>query len=123
MRKIRTSAILASISYGILSILGGIWGYIKAKSQASLISGCLSGILLLFAAWMQLQEYDWGSVLAKAVTLLLIAVFSVRLAKTRKLMPSGLMLVAGAITLSRGMLSSQAAPVKGAVPMTFYSFD
>lgn len=43
-------AIAATIAYGLLSGFGGIWGYIKSQSKPSLISGCLSGILLFIAA-------------------------------------------------------------------------
>ena len=92
-------AVLATIAYGLLSGLGGIWGYIKSKSKPSLIAGCLSGILLLVAAAMQLQGLSFGLLLSKIVVLLLVAVFAVRLIKTSKFIPSGIMLIAGVITL------------------------
>ena len=88
-------AIFATIAYGLLAGLGGIWGYIKSKSKPSLISGCLSGILLLVAAVIQIRGADLGLLIARIVVLLLIVVFAVRLIKTRKLMPSGIMLAAG----------------------------
>ncbi len=93
-------AIIATLGYGLLSSLGGIWGYIKSKSKPSLISGCLSGILLIAAAAIQIQGNDFGLLLAKVVTLLLIIVFTIRLIKTSKFMPSGLMLIAGIATFS-----------------------
>ena len=92
-------AIGATIAYGLLSALGGIWGYIKSKSKPSLISGCLSGILLFIAATMQIQEDLTGLAIAKIVVLLLVAVFTIRLIKTAKFMPSGIMLITGIITL------------------------
>ena len=93
-------AIAATIAYGLLSGLGGIWGYIKSRSKPSLISGCISGGLLLIAALMQSQGSSAGLLLAQVITLLLLIVFAIRLAKTKKLMPSGIMLVAGAIVMS-----------------------
>lgn len=93
-------AISATIAYGLLSGLGGIWGYIKSQSKPSLISGCLSGILLLIAAVMQLQGFTFGLLFSKIIILLLVAVFTVRLTKTRKFMPSGIMLIAGVVALS-----------------------
>lgn len=93
-------AILATVVYGLLSGFGGIWGYVKSKSKPSLISGCLSGIILLVAAGMQSRGYDAGLLISRTVILLLIAVFAVRLVKTGKIIPSGIMLAAGVAALS-----------------------
>lgn len=38
--------------FGILTILGGIIGFVKAKSRASLIAGALSGIALIVASFL-----------------------------------------------------------------------
>ena len=91
-------AILATIVYGLLAGLGGIWGYIKSQSKPSLISGCLSGIILLIAAVMQIRGSSWGLTIAKLIVLSLVAVFAVRLIKTGKFMPAGIMLAAGIVT-------------------------
>ncbi|MEL6911540.1 MAG: TMEM14 family protein [Cyanobacteria bacterium J06629_2] len=93
-------AIAATIVYGLLSGLGGIWGYLKSQSKPSLISGCISGILLLVAAVMQIQGASSGLLLSKIIVLLLVVVFAIRLIKTKKFMPSGIMLAAGVVTLS-----------------------
>ena len=92
-------AISATIAYGLLSGLGGIWGYVKSKSKPSLIAGCLSGILLFIAAAIQIRGDSIGLAIAKIIVLLLVAVFTIRLIKTSKFMPSGIMLIAGIITL------------------------
>lgn len=91
--------IIAAIAYGILAIIGGIMGYVQAQSKASLISGSISGLSLIFAGVMQLQGRDWGLILATVVTTVLIIVFAIRLAKTRKFMPAGLMSVLGLVVL------------------------
>ena len=93
-------AILATIAYGLLAGIGGIWGYIKSQSKPSLISGCLSGILLLIAAVIQLQGIIFGLLFSKIIIFLLVVVFTIRLIKTGKFVPSGIMLIAGAIALS-----------------------
>ena len=93
------TAIAAAIAYGIISILGGIFGYARAKSQISLILGSISGVILLISAWMQLQGLTIGSTLAQIITLLLVGVFTVRLIKTHKFIPAGPMLILGVITL------------------------
>lgn len=90
---------LAAIAYGITSIAGGIFGYAQAKSQVSLILGSVSGIVLILAAWAQLQELPIGATIAQIITVLLVGVFTVRLIKTRKFMPAGLMLGLGLVTL------------------------
>ena len=48
---------------------------------------------------MQLQGQAWGLILATVVAAVLVIVFCIRLAKTRKFMPAGLMIVLGAIAL------------------------
>ncbi|MBE9169085.1 hypothetical protein IQ238_16700 [Pleurocapsales cyanobacterium LEGE 06147] len=92
--------LLRRIAYGLLSLLGGIFGYVRAQSKASLISGSISGVLLIFAAFLQVRGIPEGLILARIITLVLLVVFVIRLVKTRKFMPAGLMVVAGVITLS-----------------------
>lgn len=92
--------IIAVLAYGILSILGGFLGYITAGSNISLFSGSISGLILIFSAFVQLQGQSWGLALAAIVTAILIVVFAFRLAKTRKFMPAGLMTVLGMLTLA-----------------------
>lgn len=93
------AGIIAAIAYGILAVVGGIMGYVQAKSKASLISGSISGLLLIFAGVMQLQGQAWGSILATVVTSVLLIVFAIRLVKTRKFMPAGLMTILGVAVL------------------------
>ncbi|MFE1744649.1 TMEM14 family protein [Coleofasciculus sp. H7-2] len=91
---------IAAIAYGILAIIGGIMGYSQAQSKVSLISGSISGLLLILGGVMLLQGQEWGLILATVVTAVLVIVFAIRLAKTRKFMPAGLMTLLGLITLA-----------------------
>ena len=91
---------IAAIAYGILALVGGIIGYVQVKSKMSLISGVISGILLIVSGIAQLQGMTWGGTLAAIVTAVLIVVFVMRLTKTRKFMPAGLMAIAGIFALS-----------------------
>lgn len=88
-------AIIAAIAYGILAIIGGIIGYKKAGSKISLISGTVSGLLLVSAAIIQLMGMNWGLIFATVVAAILVITFIIRLVKTRKMMPAGLMILTG----------------------------
>ncbi|MFN6484519.1 MULTISPECIES: TMEM14 family protein [unclassified Nostoc] len=92
--------IVAAFAYGILALAGGVIGYIQATSRVSLISGSISGLLLIIAAFLQLQGQTWGSILAVLVTAVLVVFFAFRLAKTRKFMPAGLMTILGILALA-----------------------
>jgi uncharacterized membrane protein (UPF0136 family) len=93
-------SIIAALGYGILSMIGGIIGYTQARSKVSLISGSVSGVLLIFAAIIQIQGQRWGLTLAVVVTGILLVVFTLRLIKTRKFMPAGLMTILGVVALA-----------------------
>src|SRR5688572_19966213 len=47
---IQTVALLVTAGYGILSLAGGVIGFVKAGSRASLIAGGASGVLLIGSA-------------------------------------------------------------------------
>ena len=75
--------------YIVLLVVGGLIGFFKGKSQVSLImSVSFAALLSLCAAGIVFQYYVADILLAA-----LLVVFAVRLAKTKKFMPSGLMLV------------------------------
>jgi uncharacterized membrane protein (UPF0136 family) len=88
-------SIVAAIAYGVLAIAGGIFGYVKSQSTASVISGSISGAGLLVSAGLQWQGQSWAKFLGLAIAALLVVVFIVRLVKTRKFMPAGVMIAAG----------------------------
>lgn len=90
---------LFTLLYGILSIVGGAIGYKQAGSQVSLMSGFISGLLLLISAYLLYGGAAAGPLLSGIVTLVLVVVFSIRLAKTRKFMPAGLMIIVGVANL------------------------
>lgn len=92
-------AAITTLIYGILSIAGGAIGYRQAGSQVSLISGLISGLLLLIGAYLLFGGAAGGPMLSGLVSLLLVIVFVVRLVKTQKFMPAGLMIIFGVINL------------------------
>ena len=94
-----TSQSIATILYAILSIGGGIIGYLKSGSQVSLISGGLSGLLLLILALMIDRGATWATYVAAIIIALLVVVFVIRWFKTKKLIPAIPMIVFGIISV------------------------
>ncbi|KAF0250457.1 MAG: hypothetical protein FD167_129 [bacterium] len=90
MKSIATYIVLA---YGLLVIIGGVIGFVKAKSNASLIAGVVSGLLVLTSGFIMLSGIALGTYLALATTFILMGVFGVRLAKTKAFMPSGMLFI------------------------------
>ena len=77
--------------FGILTIIGGIIGYVKAGSWASIIAGSIAGILLLVAGWLLPEHQAAGLATALVVSLLLGAQFIPKFLRTGKPMPAGVM--------------------------------
>lgn len=94
-----SAATVMTFIYGALSLVGGIIGFVQAGSKMSLISGVVTGVLLLIAGVGLIQAQGWALGIAIAVSVLLVIVFIGRLVKTRKFMPAGLMVTAGVATL------------------------
>lgn len=92
-------AAFTTLIYGILAIAGGAIGYKQAGSQVSLLSGLISGLLLLISAYLLFGGSPAGPTLSAIVSLVLVVVFVIRLAKTRKFMPAGLMIIFGVANL------------------------
>jgi len=82
--------------YIVLLVIGGLIGFLKAKSRVSLImSVAFAAALSLCAAGIIFQRY-----VADILLVALIVVFTVRLLKTKKFMPAGMMMVITIITLA-----------------------
>jgi uncharacterized membrane protein (UPF0136 family) len=79
--------------YIILLVIGGLIGFLKAKSQVSLIMSVAFAVILVFAAIPGLLQPRAAQGLADVVMALLLVVFTMRLIKTKKFMPAGLMLI------------------------------
>lgn len=75
--------------YIVLLVIGGLIGFFKAKSRVSLI------LSVVFAAALSLCAADiiFKSYVADILLAMLLVVFTMRLTKTKKFMPAGMMLV------------------------------
>jgi uncharacterized membrane protein (UPF0136 family) len=83
--------------FGVLTITGGIIGYVKAGSTPSIIAGSITGILLIVAALLLPEHRLAGLVIALIVSLVLAAQFIPKFIRTGKVMPAGMMSVLSAI--------------------------
>ncbi len=88
--------------YGLLVAAGGVMGYAKAGSLASLLSGGLAGLVLIGSAVAMLKgAYQAGWWVALIVALLLLGRFgSVALSKGFTLMPGGLVIILSVIVIA-----------------------
>lgn len=79
------------LAYALLVFLGGIFGYVKAGSTASLIMGVAFAVALSSSAFAMLNEKSIGFIIAVISTGLLAAFFLYRFAISYNFMPAGLM--------------------------------
>jgi len=85
------------IVFGILTIAGGIVGYVKAGSVASIVAGGITGVLLLAAAFLLPEYRIVGLATACIVSLLLAAQFVPKFLRTGRVMPAGMMSILSVI--------------------------
>jgi uncharacterized membrane protein (UPF0136 family) len=77
--------------FGVLTIAGGMVGYVRAKSRASLIAGTIAGALLLVSGYLVGSVGRAGVFLGLAVSSSLAVRFVGVFVRSRKVMPAGLM--------------------------------
>lgn len=86
--------------FGVLSIAGGVMGYVKAGSVASVVAGGISGILLVVAGYLiGVGKVQPGLILGIVLSLALAGRFLPIFLNTHKFMPAGLMAIMGIIGL------------------------
>ncbi|OLA99276.1 MAG: hypothetical protein DMF36_04955 [Verrucomicrobia bacterium] len=96
------------IVFGVLTIAGGVVGYVKADSVASIIAGSITGILLLVAAFLLPEHRAIGLATAFIISLLLAAQFAPKFLRTGRVMPAGMMSILSVI----GVIAAIVAWVK-----------
>lgn len=86
-------------SYALLVLVGGWFGYSKAGSTASLISGIAFGLALSLCALGIVKGKAVAHYSALVLTFFLDAFFTLRFIKTHHFMPAGLMSLLSLILL------------------------
>jgi uncharacterized membrane protein (UPF0136 family) len=86
--------------YALLVAAGGVMGYAKAGSTASLVAGVAAGLALAGgSALMMRGQYQNGWWLSLVVTLLLLVRFGMAAMKNFKMMPGGMVIIVSVIVL------------------------
>ena len=85
------------IVFGVLTVAGGVVGYVKAGSVASIIAGSITGVLLLVAAFLLPEHRAIGLATAFIISLLLAAQFAPKFIRTGRVMPAGMMSILSVI--------------------------
>ena len=83
--------------FGGLVILGGVMGFLKAKSKASLISGLVFGVLLVLCGYAIYEGRTVGLQAGALISLVLALIMGRRFLATKKFMPAGLVAGLGLI--------------------------
>ncbi|WP_339377615.1 TMEM14 family protein [Merismopedia glauca] len=87
--------------YALLVAVGGVVGYIQAKSKVSLILGLASGLVLFAAWWLYRETPTIGIGIGSVMAIALLGVFVMRYIKTKSFMPAGLMsILSGVVGLA-----------------------
>lgn len=86
--------------YIVLLVVGGLIGFLKANSKMSLYMSCGFAAALILCAVPNFFDVSFRRGLANVLMAALLVVFAMRLAKTKKFMPAGLMLVATVVALA-----------------------
>jgi len=93
--------------YIVLLLVGGLIGFYKAKNQVSLIASAIFAALLVLTAVPGIFERRFAMDLSNIIMAVVLVVFAIRLAKTKKFMPAGMMLIMTVVALACRNLAAQ----------------
>lgn len=86
-------------AYAGLVILGGLMGFVKAKSKASLIAGTICGVAIGVATYLK------TTLGLAALSFFFTFFFGIKLVKTKKAMPGGIFTALSIVTFGVAVLS------------------
>ncbi|KAJ1814619.1 hypothetical protein LPJ56_002969 [Coemansia sp. RSA 2599] len=81
---------VAGLSFGILIVVGGVVGFLKSNSTASLISGLVFGALIAVTTQYAATHAQAFNLLPAAVCLVLGLIMGSRFLESKKFMPAGM---------------------------------
>jgi uncharacterized membrane protein (UPF0136 family) len=105
-----TVAAWTTLVYGVLVLLGGLFGYLKAKSKPSLIMGGLFGVALLATGISGLMGWGQAPLSGTVLAAFLLVFFGLRFQRKKKFMPAGML---AALSLATLLLDAAALVLRG----------
>lgn len=79
--------------YIVLLFIGGLIGYLKAGSKISLIMSASFAAILILCNVDSIFQRSMANILSTIVLVFLLVFFAMRLTKSKKFMPNGMMAV------------------------------
>ena len=79
--------------YIVLLFIGGLIGFLKAGSKISLITSAIFAGILILCNTDAIFQPHFARILSTIVLVFLLVFFSLRLTKSRKFMPNGMMAI------------------------------
>ena len=93
------------VLFGLITIAGGVIGFVKAKSRASLIAGSVCGAALLAAAALLFSGHtNAGHIVGIIVSVSLAGKFIPDFIHKKALVPGGLMALLSAVSIGLTLL-------------------
>ncbi|MBI4342599.1 MAG: TMEM14 family protein [Candidatus Omnitrophica bacterium] len=92
-------AIVVVMIFGLFTVMGGVMGYLKAKSRPSLIVGTLMGLSLLVAAFRMREGNQAAPLVAMGIAILLGGRFFITWKQNHRMAPDLLMVLISLVTL------------------------
>lgn len=109
------AAAAVTVAYGILVLVGGVAGYLKARSKPSLMMGGLFGAAILLVGIGGLAGWERWPLPALALAVFLLVFFGRRYLRKRNFMPMGMLAVLSAAVAALDL----AALIAGTGPQPF----
>jgi uncharacterized membrane protein (UPF0136 family) len=85
--------------FAVLTIIGGVMGYVKAKSKASIIAGSVTGTMLIAASVLLPGKPIVAGVIALIASVMLAGKFIPDFIHKKAFIPGGLMAVLSAASI------------------------
>jgi uncharacterized membrane protein (UPF0136 family) len=86
--------------YVVLLLAGGLFGFYKSHSKVSLITASVAAAVLVLTRVPGLFDHTLARSLDNIIMAALIIVFAIRLTKTKRFVPAGLLLCVTAVVLA-----------------------